>query len=122
MKKEETDGDGRKRTRDETYSGKYRTHVMKFEIWTTLYGVPFFFRGPFPGSHHDTRMCRSGRFFPEYLNADLGYVGLPHMVTPFKSTDATKPQATTVKDFDQNIQTVRSRIERTFGWMTKWKS
>jgi hypothetical protein len=41
MKKEGIDGDDRKRTRDETYSGKYRTHVMKFEIWTTLYGVPF---------------------------------------------------------------------------------
>jgi hypothetical protein len=126
MKKEIVDEQGRKRTRDETYSGKYRTHVMKFEVWTTINGIPFFFRGPFPGSHHDTKMCRSAGFFPhceqEYFLADLGYVGLPHMVTPYKNNDARKPTAATIADFDQNIQTVRSRIERTFGWMTKWRS
>ena len=78
----------------ENFAGKYRLVCFKMEVWITMLGVPFAFRGPIPGSHHDVVFF--GPDAPplpfkhlklEMFLADSGYFGYPHMMLPFKKME-----------------------------------
>eukprot|EP00760_Papus_ankaliazontas_P036563 PhM_4_TR8344/c3_g2_i3/m.17855 len=119
---------------DENYSGKYRVVCFKMEIWTTMQGVPFAFRGPKPGSHHDMRFFDEDFPFKhlksEMFLGDAGYFGAPHVLLPFKSTCAGRNvvlgtvgegvNITMMAYWNRIHSTVRSRIERFFSWMMAW--
>ncbi len=74
------------------YAPKYKVLAMKVELWTTVTGVPFAWRGPVSGSHHDTEIMQQPLPFHHRRNelflTDLGYVGCMHCLTPFKSNES----------------------------------
>lgn len=53
----------------------------------------------------------------EYFLADLGYVGASHCVHEYKATEIHLDD---VEVFNHHVHIVRSRIERTFGWMDRY--
>jgi hypothetical protein len=120
---------------------KYRAKVVKFEVWTTLWGVPIYWRGPFLPTAHDasiyqSRTAEMGQLpqrpslphLPlEFFAGDKGYQGMSHMVSPFKTTDAEGNQPARGQDvptreyFDLRFVSVRNRIEHFFSRLDEWK-
>ena len=110
------------------HDNKDKGNCWKFEVITTLNGIPISVRGPVEGSIHDARVFCAGEPFPhienEFFLADLGYVGCPHVVHGPKSNSkfASDWGSTTKQFFEKNIGLVRSRVERLFAWIDKHQS
>jgi hypothetical protein len=92
-------------------------------VWTTHQGFPIAFHGPVHGSVHDARLHKYEPFklfthfkWERWL-ADLGYVGCSHTALPFKGKKVTEDQ----KGFNRHHRKLRSRVERTFAWLDKWR-
>ena len=87
--------------------------------WTML-GVPFAFRGPVPGSHHDVKFFGPGLPplpFPhlcgEMFLADSGYFGYPHMLLPFKKSEDEGKQDWCDIERDESGQAIKMcRVDR----------
>lgn len=105
---------------DRTYSGKHGARCWKFDVFVTMAGVPFAFRGPVPGSTHDKKLYDLGTMFEhgerEQVLADLGYVAARHCVVPFKG-EVTEEQ----RHYNNHHAVVRSRIERFFAYLDVFK-
>ena len=115
-------------TRGSTYSGKHRQHCFKVEVWLTLAGVPFFFRGPVVGSMHDAKIYMSTSVHrtplfthheDEMFLADLGYIGCAHCLVPYKKTGCGLTDDE--KRVNERISLIRSRIERRFAHFDKFR-
>lgn len=122
-------------------NGKYHQKVLKFEVYVTLQGVPFFWRGPYLPTHHDAAIFAGQKpplnaegetqiggdekkvfvhYAHEYILADQGYVGCSHCVTAPKrnetgASDIVEGTLKTKGDFlKDRIVIVRTRIEHFF--------
>eukprot|EP00760_Papus_ankaliazontas_P001030 PhM_4_TR10357/c6_g1_i1/m.80295 len=110
------------RSIDQNYSGKHGLICLKFEMYVTVGGVPFFFRGPVAGSVHDARLYSQSeeplfKHNPdEIFLGDLGYIGCAHFLCPFKKS-SRQPLTTKKTIFNKNISNIRSRIERYFSFI-----
>lgn len=109
-------------SRDLNFSGKHGEICVKFEVWATMDGIPFWVRGGVPGSWHDARLFDSHRFpfFEHFENelfcADLGYLGLDHCWCPEKAKHGVAMTDDDAK-FNQRHSLLRSRIEQLFAWL-----
>jgi hypothetical protein len=127
MEDTESDADGNvvSHKKDQTYSGKHRDHVWKFEVWTTHQGLPVAFRGPVFGSIHDAKVFHGAgepffHFEGELFLADGGYQGCGHCLVPVKKgvrNELTADQ----RRFNRHHRLLRSRVERTFAWLDKFR-
>jgi hypothetical protein len=109
---------------DTTYQPKYKTRVWKVEVWTTLSGIPIAWRGPVEGRVNDMRLFRQGgqpfhHTATEVFLADLGYIGGNHCMTSWKTGEPDVGE--NKKEFENNLSIVRSRIERAFAWLLKYR-
>ncbi|CUG87327.1 unnamed protein product [Bodo saltans] len=107
---------------DATWSGKHRSHVYKIEMWTTMQGTPFFMTDALKGRPHDAAIFVSQSKFAHYNGekflADLGYVGMNHVVHEYKKGEDPDDVAT---GFNDQVRMVRSRVERTFAWLDAYQ-
>ena len=98
----------------ENYSGKYKSGVLKFELWVTNDGVPFAVYGPYQGRRHDSVLLACEEKFAhlpsEMFLADKAYVGKPHLMVPRKACKA-KPITDDDKLFERHHRLWRSRVE-----------
>jgi hypothetical protein len=118
----------------QNFSGKYRIRCKKFEVWVTMYGVPFAFRGLIFGAEHDVWFWEHTVFpFPHKENelflGDSGYFGWQHFLLPFKKNEAAG--AVVLRQVGGKDLTVRrywnkchskwrSRVERLFAFIDGW--
>lgn len=58
----------------------------------------------------------------EIFMGDLGYIGGNHLIHEFKVNEREQPPAEFVRILEKVTRTVRSRIERLFGWFDKYKT
>lgn len=105
---------------DRTYSGKHQDRCWKFDVFVTMGGVPFHFRGPVPGAVHDKKLYEYATLFEhgedEEVLADLGYVGARHCIVPFKGEVGEEQH-----HYNNHHAVVRSRIERFFAYLNVFK-
>jgi hypothetical protein len=120
-----------------TFSGKRKFKCWNVELWSTVCGIPLGFRGPMEGSQHDATLFQGlPPPFPhrigELFIADSGYMGLDHCLVPFKEGEREDYGGEEVVNRGDGPTTIRatwnvfhrqlrSRIERTNSWMTKYR-
>ena len=77
------------------FSGKHASVVLKFEVWSTLQGIPIFVSGAMTGSQHDASVLRRMDGFKHYEGehflADLGYIGWVGAVQEIINERASTP-------------------------------
>lgn len=74
------------------YSGKKKKHTLKYELGISSFKPHriVWASGPVQGSMHDFQLTKSSgvldKIFPrERILADMGYIGDPRLITPFKN-------------------------------------
>jgi hypothetical protein len=122
-----------------TYSGKDHFKSWHVELWSTVSGIPIGFRGPIEGSQHDATLFYSEpppfeHKARELFAMDIGYLGLPHALTPYKKNELEEygGEDAVVRTNDgmvlprrrvwnKSLGMLRSRIERVNSWMMKYR-
>lgn len=117
---------------DRNYSGKHQTICLKFEVWCTLDGIPFFVRGPVAGRVHDGHLFAHPPWWnetkevlfkhrpDEYVLGDSGYQGKDHCLVPYKKRSGAS-LSDNEKWFNKRHRLWRSRVERLFSFFDRFR-
>lgn len=95
---------------------KYKTKCVKFEMYVTMDGVPFAFKGPYIPRTHDAAVFHDGIPFEhgtdELMLGDKGYIGCAHVMTPFKCRGGDEDDLPVWQGiFNERIHCPRAYIE-----------
>jgi len=77
------------------FSGKYRRSGLKFQMITTLSGIPIHLSPPHDASEHDSTVFNRTELRDEsweLILADKAYIGRPHCLTPPKKNQSIVKQ------------------------------
>ena len=105
------------------YQPKYSGNVVKFQAIVSHQGLLAWLTGPHPGAMSDTTIAR--RCSPpwtlfglvhDYVLADLAYLSVPHMLTPFKGAVNRNEEF-----FNAAHSHYGARCEHYFGELHAWE-
>jgi transposase len=106
----------------EDYNGKHRTTGRNLQVACSLAGTLRWVSDDLPGATHDTAAARTHGLTDANLDllADRGYVGRG-IITPVKRLPGQTHLADDQKEYNRQVSSVRSAVERCIAHIKTWK-
>lgn len=111
------------RKHPENYSGKHHTTGVNVQVACSVSGDLRWVSDPLPGSTHDIKAARIhglDEFPNKQIVADRGYQGL-NAISPIKRQPGQEHLSQHDKDFNKQLNGIRSTVERTIAHLKTWK-